>query len=294
MLALVISLGAAYFYNYLKIKASGVLRAPEGLESSTERARGIFQQKNIRTLWSMRDEVKSIFSKSFPPAFARALVELKRWRAGLTVFLAALLVALVSNIDVILVKHFFEPGLAGEYAALSAIGKILIYVSSAFVTVMFAVVSESYASGPEYNRGTVKSPHTLKTFKNTLAYISVISLPAVLVFGFAPNMVVRIFFGATYIKIAPYLPIFSVAMFLLSLSIAFIYYFLATWNNSFLLPFVAGVLLQIVLISLNHSSIQNIVMSVLWSSIFLLIALAATHFLNGKFQTADLDGPKNY
>ena len=197
--------------------------------------------------------LKNIFSKSF-----------------LAVFLAALLVALISNIDVILAKHFFEPDLAGEYAALSAIGKILIYVASAFVTVMFAMVSESFAE---------RKAHAEQTFKNTLVYIAALSLPAVLAFGLAPKIVVEIFFGSNYINIAPYLPIFSVAMFLFSLSIAFIHYFLAIRNNSFLLPFAAGALLQIVLISFHHKNIENVVASMLWSSIFLLVALVVNHFL---------------
>src|SRR3989304_3572923 len=243
MLAMAISLTAAYFYNYTKIKS-------------------FWKKMNLEERIETRPSgtvLKNIFSKSF-----------------LDVFLAALLVALISNIDVILAKHFFEPELAGEYAALSAVGKILIYIASAFVTVMFVVVSESH---------TASSPRTFKAFRSALGYITAVSLPVIFVFGFAPNIVVRIFFGATYIKIAPHLPIFSIAMFLLSLSIAFVHYFLAIRNNSFLFPFAAGALLQIVLISLYHSSIQNIVISVLWSSTFLLFALVANYFLYGKFQT---------
>src|SRR3989344_2033557 len=88
MLALVISLGSAYFYNYVKIKS-------------------FWKSMNLEERIETRPSgtvLKNIFSKSF-----------------LAVFLAALLVALISNIDVILAKHFFEPDLAGEYAALSAI-----------------------------------------------------------------------------------------------------------------------------------------------------------------------------
>ena len=267
MLALAVSLGAVCFYNYTKIKSLTSFTPHTSEDTLGEAIKSIFfRQRRIR-LWR---------TKSFPPVFARALVELKRWRAGLTVFLAALLVAFISNIDVILAKHFFEPQLAGEYAALSAVGKILIYIASAFVTVMFVVVSESH---------TASSPRTFKAFRSALGYITAVSLPVIFVFGFAPNIVVRIFFGATYIKIAPHLPIFSIAMFLLSLSIAFVHYFLAIRNNSFLFPFAAGALLQIVLISLYHSSIQNIVISVLWSSTFLLFALVANYFLYGKFQT---------
>jgi len=241
MLAMVISLGSAYFYNYIKIKSFW---------------KGMNLIEQIETI-SSGTVMKSIFSKSF-----------------LTVFLAALFVALISSIDVILAKHFFNPEMAGEYAALSVIGKILIYIASAFVTVMFTVVSEIFAE---------EKMRAEQIFKKTLAYISTISLPVVLVFGFVPDIAVGVFFGSSYVKIASYLPIFSVAMFFFSLSIAFIHYFLAIRNNSFLLPFVAGVLLQIVLISLYHSNIQNIVMSMLWSSIFLLLALIATHFLQRTY-----------
>jgi len=254
MLAMAVSLASAYFYNYTKIKS-------------------FWKRMNLEERIETRPSgtvLKNIFSKSF-----------------LAVFLAALLVALISNIDVILVKHFLEPDLAGEYAALSAIGKILIYVASAFVTVMFAMVSESFAERKTHAEGPERlAPSAVEgsrgaeqTFKNTLVYISALSLPAVLAFGLAPKIVVEIFFGSNYINIAPYLPIFSVAMFLFSLSIAFIHYFLAIRNNSFLLPFAAGALLQIVLISFHHKNIENVVASMLWSSIFLLVALVVNHFL---------------
>lgn len=50
---------------------------------------------------------------------------------------------IISNIDILLVKHFFPPDLAGLYAAIALVGRLLYFASWSIVSVMFPVSAES-------------------------------------------------------------------------------------------------------------------------------------------------------
>ncbi len=63
-----------------------------------------------------------------------------------------MLISLTSifNIDVLLVKHFFDSINAGYYAALSLLGKMIFFGSWSVSMVMFSKVSEAYALNKNY------------------------------------------------------------------------------------------------------------------------------------------------
>ena len=55
------------------------------------------------------------------------------------------------NIDVILVKHYFSADEAGHYAALSQLGKIIIFGTGAIASVMFPLVVERFEKHEMYS-----------------------------------------------------------------------------------------------------------------------------------------------
>ncbi|HXK34995.1 MAG TPA: oligosaccharide flippase family protein [Candidatus Paceibacterota bacterium] len=181
-----------------------------------------------------------------------------------------LLLAILSNIDVILAKHYLSPSAAGEYAALSTIGKILLYGTSAFVAVMFPLVAEAK---------TQNSGREHKIISRSLPVIFLISFLVVLFFSFFPQLTVKIFFGAKYLAIAPFLPLFGASMGMIAMAIALVHFFVATNRKIFAGFFLAAIIFQIIFIALAHQNIEAFVKALFWSSLF----LTGSMFLNYLF-----------
>jgi len=68
-------------------------------------------------------------------------------KQAIPVLVASIAFALMTQLDSVLVYHFFSPHLAGLYAAASVLGKATLYLPGGLVLAMFPIVSESHASG---------------------------------------------------------------------------------------------------------------------------------------------------
>ena len=179
-----------------------------------------------------------------------------------SILLTSLLLALLSNIDILLAKHYLAPDLAGQYGALSALGKILIYGVGAFISVLLPMASAAHARG----HGEEKRLLAL-----SLASVALASLGAFAVFSLFPHLVVSLLFGARYADIAGYLGIFSIAMTAIALSTVFINYFVATRNTSFVYLLGLAIAIEVALISINHASLVIITHMLVISSAILLV-----------------------
>nr|MQY69337.1 oligosaccharide flippase family protein [Bacillota bacterium] len=73
-------------------------------------------------------------------------VDLKEmYQYSAPVIAALLCFFILTNVDVILVKHFFSPLEAGNYSAAALVGRIILFLPMAIVVVMFPKASELYA-----------------------------------------------------------------------------------------------------------------------------------------------------
>jgi O-antigen/teichoic acid export membrane protein len=190
-------------------------------------------------------------------------------RAYPALLLTTLLLALLSNVDVVLAKHYLSDSDAGLYGALSTIGSIIVYGITAFVTVMLPMAAESHA-----RKG--KSGQVLAL---SLSFIAFVAICAVLFFSLFPTFIVWVMFGARYLSIAPYLGLYAVAMLFEALSIALANYSIAINNRTFLVAFLAGIALELGLVALYHSTIGAVVMMVVISSAALFVLLALNYFI---------------
>lgn len=191
----------------------------------------------------------------------------------LVIFLATLFLAMFSNIDVILAKHYLPDFDAGQYAALAVIGRMITYGSTAMVTVMFPMASASHVNGD--GKGT-------KLLTLTLGLIAAISIVILILFLALPELIVTILFGSKYLMVAPYLGLFGLVMLCVALSRALVNYFMAVHNNRFIYPFGILAVVQIVLIVLFHQNILQIIYSLLASSVLLLVSLAIIYLTQAK------------
>lgn len=192
-----------------------------------------------------------------------------------SILFTTLLLALLSNIDVLLAKHFLSAELAGQYGALSTVGKIIIYGVGAFVTVLLPLASRARAEGAGGER---------KLLALSLSTIAVASLTAWGIFSLFPEFIVSLLLGVRYLPVAEHLGMFSIAMGCMALSLALINYFVAVRNTSFLYVLGAGIILEIVLIALSHDSLGAIAQMVVAASVITLALLVGNYLFARKLR----------
>jgi O-antigen/teichoic acid export membrane protein len=94
---------------------------------------------------------------------------------------------IISNIDILMVKHFFRPDVAGLYAAIALVGRLLYFGAWSIVSAMFPVSAESREEGSE--RGLLALP---------LLMVTGMSVVFVLLLAAFPEVVFRSLFGAHF------------------------------------------------------------------------------------------------
>lgn len=183
------------------------------------------------------------------------------------------------SIDVILVKHFFNAIEAGYYAALSTLGKIILFASYSIIYVMFSKISEH----SEANKKT-----GIILYKS-LGLMVIIDLPILLFYFIFPEFSIRLLFGSAFLSIKNCLGLFGIFIILCSLVYAVSFYNLSLKRINFVYFLFIFNILEIVLISLFHSSIIQIVYILLF---LMLILLAILLIFTGVFKNrAFTDNP---
>lgn len=198
------------------------------------------------------------------------------WRYVWLITVTTLLLALISNIDVILAKHFLPPETAGHYSALTLAGKVITYGAGAFIAVMFPMVSAASVEGKDAQE---------KLLRMSLLLSGSIGLVVVGLFTLFPGLFIRILFGVEYLDITPFLTWIGLASFCGMISAGLINYFMAVRESLYVYAFAAVVVCQIVLLTLFHRDIQQLAAIALSVNVALMILLFATFFYTSRRET---------
>lgn len=94
----------------------------------------------------------------------------------------------INNIDILLVNHFFRPEIAGLYAAIALIGRVLYIASWQVVSAMFPIAA---AADPQAKEGW-------SVLAIPLALVTCISLGFLTLVGLFPDFVLHVLFGAKF------------------------------------------------------------------------------------------------
>ncbi|MEA2426139.1 MAG: hypothetical protein QOH13_2549 [Thermoleophilaceae bacterium] len=137
---------------------------------------------------------------------------------------ALALIAVLQNIDVIVVKHVAEKHTAGAYAAAAVIGKGIIWIAVGLGLYLL----------PEAARRTRMGVDARPVLVRTLALVAGVSLPAVLLYVVAAKPVLTIIFGKSFASASGALPWLAVAMSLLACAYLSVQYLLALERANFL------------------------------------------------------------
>jgi len=190
------------------------------------------------------------------------------------VFLTLVCLAIFSNIDVILVKHFFPATEAGYYAAAALFGRLVFFVAGPIASVMFPKVSDLMEKGLDY----------FSVLKKALALVFLISSAASLAFLLVPTWFILPLFGQAYLPAASLLFLFGLSMLFYALSNMLVVFCLSVQRYFFLPNLFFFSALEIVLIYLFHSSLIQVlqVMLVSFALLFFSLLPGLYRFRNAK------------
>ena len=184
---------------------------------------------------------------------------LEVYRYSLPALLAMFCFTVPTNVDVIIVKHFFSANNAGIYTAVSVLGKIILFIPGAVVAVMFPKVTKSYSEKKD-------TTHIL-----LISLISTGILSGILALGywFFPFLVVKIPFGIEYIEAVPLLQLYGLAMLFFSLSVVLMRYSLAIHDNKYIYLLALFTFFEIGFFTYYHMSLLTIIWIILIFNILL-------------------------
>lgn len=192
-------------------------------------------------------------------------------------FVTVLSLTAFTSMDVILVKHFFNPHEAGFYAGLSLIGKVIFYFTAPIPMVMFPLLVKRHSTGKNFN----------SLFYLALILVLLPSLTITVFYFLFPEVVIKLFLGGRdYLTIVKYLGFFGLYITIFSLVNVCVNFFLSL-NKTKIAPVVVGAsILQTVLIYFYHNNFYEIIVVSLAVSTVLLIYLLSYYFKNFVVQSS--------
>lgn len=191
---------------------------------------------------------------------------------------------LINNCDIVLVKHFFEPKVAGLYAAIAMVGRVIFAFSSAVVNSMFPVVAGS-GDAERKNLSLIAT-----------SLLLVLGIGSVLALGLrlTPAWIWALFFGRSFELPGPHgfpylLALYAISTVIYSLSVVIITYEMSykIANASWLQLLFSGVL--IASICRFHGSLQQVILVQLVLMVVLLVLVGAL-FLIHALRDASMPG----
>ncbi len=190
-------------------------------------------------------------------------------------FLSGLSTVILLNLDVVLAKHYLPSANAGLYSLTALIGKTVFFLGSLASPFIIPLVSR--------NEGSNKD--SKKVLNLTLIGAFILVFPAVIVLGVFGRVTAPILFGQKALASVPYLFPVTFAMLCFTLANVYTNYYLAKKYYSFSVAMLLLGALQIILISVFHSSFSSIiyVMSAVWASS--LILTFTLHIFSGSLKT---------
>jgi O-antigen/teichoic acid export membrane protein len=187
---------------------------------------------------------------------------------------ALLCYMVLTNIDLILVKHFFTPIEAGYYSIAQMVGKIILFLPIPVLTVMF----------PKLTSWQGQEERRLPILKKSLLIAALLCGVAVIIGLIFPSLIIRVLSGREYPKCIPLVRFFCISMSFFALILILIYYHLSSHRRSFLFSLFLLTLAQIVLIVLFHETLSQVLIIVggVGFCLFLVNLYLAYHSGNRK------------
>ena len=176
-------------------------------------------------------------------------------------FLAIFAFAVLTNIDVVLAKHYLSPENAGNYSAISVLGRIALYAPMGVAVAMFPKTSELFEMGRGHR----------SILRKAMLLTLLLAGGVVIIYWLFPDFIVNLLFGGEYPLAIPYLFKYGLAMSFFAISFLFLSLFLSRNQTKVAYAFLSAMLIEIGLIIFFHASIAQIVDIMLISGTLCLV-----------------------
>lgn len=189
---------------------------------------------------------------------------------GLAILVLLSGLTLLYSSDSIAVRLFFSPTDSGMYSAISAVSKIVYFVTASVAGVLIATIRM---------RDTHKA--NVKILKRSFAIISVVGGLVTLGFAVFPSFFMVMLFGAKYTGEAFLLPLLSIVMLLCSYNNLMVCYEIALRRFKAIYFMASSVVLLAVLLLLFHDTFKHVIVDYLVSNAVVFVLLSI-HILRRK------------
>lgn len=176
------------------------------------------------------------------------------------VFVGLLTVTLMMSVDVILVKYFFDAHIAGLYAGIATVARIIFFIAAPIAQVLMPLVKTSQSD--RQNDILLLKSIALTTGVSGLALIVCMA---------APELVVRLLMGGEYLQYADILPRLALVVFIISLVNLVVMYYLSLRRTMVTLVGIIGIVVLLSFVMMWHDTLHAVVNSMLLGSLFTLL-----------------------
>ena len=225
-----------------------------------------------RSYFGRADELVSLRTTSRDTLFSIGAL------AGLTALM---------GVDTVLARHYFNPSVAGQYAAGAVAARIALFVPGAITTVAF----------PHMVAGDGTSAASRRSFVQTFGVVGVIGALVAIVLTVFGSLTVRILFGSAYVGSTVVLGTLAFESAALGVLSVLVYFHLARRSWTALSSWI-GLAVATVLIAVDHHS-PSVVASIILLVVTLLVVvtavpavqsviMAGTYASASKFATEEL------
>ncbi|HLD58337.1 MAG TPA: oligosaccharide flippase family protein [archaeon] len=195
------------------------------------------------------------------------------------IFAGFICLAVLSNIDVVLVKHFFSGEEAGVYSAAFTLARIIFFATSSLTIVLLPKAVSAHSL----------KQNTSKILKKALLIMALLCIASTLAYFTLPSLIVNLLVGSNYASAVPLLGIFALVTSVFSFVNLLAVYFTSIHRKKFSVLLLAFSVLEIILIFLFHSSLLQVLYILLGVQSALLAAMAAYFFFDFKRDKIEFD-----
>jgi O-antigen/teichoic acid export membrane protein len=182
--------------------------------------------------------------------------------AGL-VLVGSLSVTILYSVDIIVIKHYFDPHTAGLYASVATVARILFFLTIPIAQVLMPSV-----------RLNAKAEENTRTLIKSAGLLSLIGGGTLAVFWLWPEFVVGTLMGSEYRQYAQLLPRLGLAIFIISALNLITTYYMALRNAMAGALVASGALITYLLMNANHASLESVVNSLLFGTLLTTLFFA--------------------
>jgi O-antigen/teichoic acid export membrane protein len=190
--------------------------------------------------------------------------------AGL-VLVGSLSITILYSVDVIVVKHFFDPHVAGLYASVATVARIIFFLTVPITQVMMPSI-----------RLDAKPVENYRAARKSLLLLTAVGSVMLVLFWLAPSFIVTTLMGNDYQQFASLLPKLGLAIYIICVLNLIVTYYMALRVYAVGALAALGAVGTYFAMNANHSSLDAVVNALLISVTVLGVIFAIWIGLSGR------------